>query len=59
MEFQGVRSYVVTEKLKALKQKLKIWNKDVFGNVHEKKNQALKSLASWDALRLLEAVGTI
>ena len=35
--YQGSRSYVVMEKLKALKAKLKTWNKEIFGNVEEKK----------------------
>ena len=39
--YQGSRSYVVMEKLKALKVKLKTWNKEIFGNVEEKKKEAL------------------
>ena len=30
-------SFVLTEKLKALKTRLKIWNKTSFGNLEEKK----------------------
>ena len=41
-EFRGVSSFVVTEKLKALKSKIKCWNKEVFGRVEVRKNQALK-----------------
>ena len=47
---RGTSSYVVAEKLKSLKRKLKSWNKDVFGRVEDRKKQALKNLAHWDAL---------
>ena len=36
------------EKIKALKVKLKAWNKGVFGNVVEQKKFALKKVALWD-----------
>ena len=36
------------EKIKALKVKLKVWNKGVFGNVDERKKSALKKVALWD-----------
>ena len=32
------------EKLKALKAKLKTWNKEIFGNVQEKKKEALQKV---------------
>ena len=35
-------------KLKALKQDLKAWNKEVFGNVPIKKLAALAQLGFWD-----------
>ena len=31
--FKGTSSYVMIEKIKALKDKLKVWNQDVFGKV--------------------------
>lgn len=31
----GCPMFILTTKLKVLKEKLKIWNKDGFGNVHE------------------------
>ena len=43
-EVRGVDSFVVAEKLKALKIKLKWWNKEVFGRVETRKNQALKNM---------------
>ena len=47
-EFRGTHSYVLMEKIKALKVKLKAWNKGVFGNVDEQKKSALKKVALWD-----------
>ena len=47
-EFRGTHSYVLMEKNKALKVKLKEWNKGVFGNVDEQKKSALKKVALWD-----------
>ena len=41
---------MVAEKLKALKSKIKCRNKEFFGNVAERKNQALKNLAHWDSI---------
>ena len=39
---------MLMEKIKALKVKLKAWNKEVFGNVDKQKNYALKRVALWD-----------
>ena len=46
-EFRGTSSFVLMEKIKALKCKLKAWNKEVFGNVEEHKKSALKKVAWW------------
>ena len=46
----GFDSYVLIEKLKALKLKLKLWNKEVFGRVEERKKSALKKVDYWDAI---------
>ena len=40
-EFRGTSSYVLMEKIKPLKSKLKVWNKEVFGRVEENKKKAL------------------
>jgi hypothetical protein len=40
-DFQGLPSYVLAHKLKALKVDLKIWNAEVFGDVGKKKNELL------------------
>ena len=49
-DVRGASSFVVAEKLKALKIKLKGWNKEVFGRVETRKNQALKNMAQWDTI---------
>ena len=38
------------EKIKALKSKLKTWNKEVFGRVEENKKNALSKVVAWDDL---------
>ena len=49
-EVRGISSYVVVEKQKSLKLKLKGWNKEVFGRVEVRKNQAMQNLALWDSI---------
>ena len=44
LEFHGTRSYVLMEKLKALKGKLRFWNKETFDNVESRKKETLKKL---------------
>ena len=46
---QGSFSHILVAKLKALKQDLKVWNKDVFGNVSTQKLTALSQLGQWNA----------
>jgi hypothetical protein len=40
-EFYGLPSYVLSNKLKALKADLKKWNEEVFGDLGKKKNELL------------------
>jgi len=40
-EFYGLPSYVLANKLKALKADLKKWNEEVFGDLGKKKNELL------------------
>ena len=47
--FNGSASFIMAEKLKVVKSKLKEWNRDVFGRVDYKKNLALDQLQFWDA----------
>ena len=42
--FNGSASFILTEKLKVVKIKLKEWNRDVFGKVDYRKNLALDQL---------------
>ena len=49
-DFRGLSSYIMMEKLKSLKIKLKSWNKEVFGRVEVRKRVALEKLALWDNL---------
>ncbi|RVW83895.1 hypothetical protein CK203_042030 [Vitis vinifera] len=49
-QFRGSFSFTLSEKLKALKACLKIWNREVFGNVTARKESALKQMMSWDSI---------
>ena len=48
LSFKGSTSFILAEKLKGLKGKLKAWNKEVFGNVETKKAEALYRVGCWD-----------
>ena len=39
--FRGISSYVLMEKIKALKENLKVWNEEVFGMVEANKKETL------------------
>lgn len=41
---------MVTKKLQALKEDLKKWNKEEFGNVSMKKKVALEMISYWDSI---------
>jgi hypothetical protein len=45
----GCPMFILNQKLKLLKQKLKIWNKTVFGNVHNLVEEAEEKLSSIQA----------
>ncbi|KAJ9682618.1 hypothetical protein PVL29_018523 [Vitis rotundifolia] len=47
--FSGSPSFILAEKLKFLKAKLKEWNKNSFGRVEYRKNLALEQVEFWDA----------
>ena len=49
-ELSGISSFRVAKNLKALKLKLKNWNKEIFERVEERKIQALQKVAFWDTL---------
>ena len=48
LSFNGSFSFILAEKLKALKAILKSWNKDVFGKVGVNKKLALDKVDFWD-----------
>ena len=50
LSFRGSTSFILAEKLKGLKGKLKVWNKEVFGNVGTRKAEALHRVGCWDNL---------
>ncbi|KAJ9685117.1 hypothetical protein PVL29_017229 [Vitis rotundifolia] len=47
--FNGFASFILAEKIKVVKSKLKEWNRDVFGRVEYRKNLALDQMEFWDA----------
>ena len=49
--WQGVRgsgSYKLATKMKEIKQKLKVWNREVFGKLESNKSLALQQVEFWD-----------
>jgi len=48
--FQSTPSYVLACKLKALKQDLKKWNEEVFGDVEKNKRKIFEELQAFDAI---------
>lgn len=50
IQLRGCCSFILAEKLKALKSFLKIWNKEVFGNVSSRKDFALNQVMFWDSM---------
>ena len=47
--FSGSPSFILAERLKSLKAKLKEWNRNTFGRVEYRKNLALEQMEFWDA----------
>ena len=47
--FSGSASFILAEKLKFMKAKLKEWNINSFGRVEYRKNTALEQMEYWDA----------
>ncbi|RVW67586.1 hypothetical protein CK203_063027, partial [Vitis vinifera] len=48
IEVRGTASYRLAAKTKELKQKLKVWNREVFGNLEGNKRAALQQVDYWD-----------
>ncbi|KAL6343127.1 hypothetical protein AAG906_019670 [Vitis piasezkii] len=49
VSFNGSASFILAEKIKVLKAKLKEWNRDSFGRIELRKNVALEQVQFWDA----------
>ncbi|RVW20242.1 hypothetical protein CK203_110272 [Vitis vinifera] len=49
-EVGGTVSYRLAAKTKELKQKLKVWNREVFGNLEGNKRAALQQVDYWDGV---------
>ena len=47
---QGSPSFILANKLKALKMDLKRWNREEFGNIGQKKNNLMHSLHLLDTI---------
>ena len=48
MSFQGSASYILSRKLKEIKNLLKTWNRDCFGRLDLNKKLALAQVKEWD-----------
>ena len=47
---RGRASFRLATKLKVMKQKIKGWNRDVFGRLEVNKNSALQQVEFWDGV---------
>ena len=45
---RGSASFRLATKMKAVKQKLKVWNREVFGRLEDNKATALQPVDHWD-----------
>ena len=50
VEVRGRVSVRLVIKMKELKQKIKVWNKEVFGRLEANKNSALQQVEFWDGV---------
>ena len=50
MVARGRASFKLNAKLKELKQKLKVWNREVFGRLECNKDAALQLVEHWDRM---------
>ena len=49
-EVRGRASFRLATKMKELKQKIKVWNREVFGRLEANKNSALQQVEFWDGV---------
>ncbi|XP_034695680.1 uncharacterized protein LOC117921832 [Vitis riparia] len=50
IEVRGRPSYRLATKMKGLKHRLKIWNKEIFGRLERNKAEALQQVERWDSV---------
>ena len=50
IEVRGSASFKLAAKMKEIKQKLKVWNKEVFGRLDYNKSSALQQVDFWDRM---------
>ena len=50
LRFNGTGSYIILEKIKAFKSRIKIWYREVFGKVEDSKKTALARVDFWSGL---------
>ena len=50
VEVRGRASVRLATKVKELKQKIKVWNREVFGRLEANKNSALQQVEFWDGV---------
>ncbi|RVW12490.1 putative mitochondrial protein [Vitis vinifera] len=48
IDVRGSASYKLATKMKEIKQKLKVWNREVFGKLESNKSAALQQVEFWD-----------
>ena len=58
-EFTGTPSFVLACKLKALKEDLKKWNRETFGDVHYKKHCKMREILELDVKEGLEGLSEV
>ena len=49
-EVRGMVSFKLATKMKELKQKIKVWNREVFGRLEVNKNSTLQQVEYWDGV---------
>ncbi|RVW68028.1 Transposon TX1 uncharacterized 149 kDa protein [Vitis vinifera] len=52
IDVRGSASYKLATKMKEIKQKLKVWNREVFGKLESNKSAALQQVEFWDRRKI-------
>ncbi|RVW83678.1 hypothetical protein CK203_046027 [Vitis vinifera] len=56
IEVRGSASFRLATKMKAVKQKLKVWNREVFGRLEDNKAAALQLVDHWDRWKVEKTI---